>query len=189
MDTGWGFKRALAKHFGVSHASIQDWLDVDKGYPKLKFLLKMSEDTGFSINDLLAGNISDSNKSATKNGNPVFSLQDVDRFFNNSIEDIDSFLDIDLTLKEGQIAIKQTGDSMTSSLGNSFPGNTIIIFDTIFDAVDNNSLVLAKTSEGNFVFRKYISEDNEFLLCLNNNYPPYTSQFKIMGIFSCAIIL
>ena len=210
LSNDWGFRAELAKKYKMLPQTVGTWLNPEKGYPKLEMMVKISEDTGMTIDELLTGKnplekiIRTSERSGMSLDEltgrkqpkiPVITLQDA------------AMYDFDVTSSTQEkkitpvckilhplgnsvndlIGVIHKGESMRGTTGYSFPDGMIVVFDTSNKNPTNGDLVLAYLPDRTVIFRKYVKEGSEYLLPLNPQYPLYDASFSIIGVFSFSL--
>ena len=210
FSNDWGFRAELAKKYKMLPQTVGTWLNPDKGYSKLEMMVKISEDTGMTIDEMLTGKnplekiIRTSEKSGVSLDEligrglvkiPVITLKDAAKY---DFDVISSAQEEKITPVyrmahplglpvNNLIGIIHQGESMLGTMGPSFPDGTIIVFDTDNKKPANGDLVLAYLPDKTVIFRKYVEEGGEYLLPLNSKYPLYDDSFLIAGVFSFSL--
>ena len=205
ISNDWGFGAALAKKYNILPQTVSTWLNPDKGYPKLEMMIKISQDTGMTIDEFVTGHsplekiIKASEESGVSLDEllagrkrpkiPVITLKDAEKYnvdsaFSAQEEKFLPVLNVSHPLDHpinNLIGILHKGESMIASTGQSFPDGTIVVIDINNKNPANGDFVLAHLPDQTVIFRKYIKEEGEYLLPLNTLYPRYTDKFYIIG--------
>lgn len=213
ISNDWGFGAALAKKYNILPQTVSAWLNPDKGYPKLEMMMRISQDTGMTIDEFVTGHsplekiIKASEESGVSLDEllagrkrpkiPVITLKDAEKYnfniaFSAQEEKLLPVLNISHPLDHpinDLIGIIHKGESMLASIGQSFPDGTIIVIDTNNKNPANGDFILAYLPDQTVIFRKYIKEEGEYLLPLNAQYPIYNDKFYIIGTLTLSLNL
>lgn len=183
----WGIQVLVAEKLGVTSQAVNRWLMPNiETQPTLDRLIKIAELAHMSLDELILGEDSTPSVPLLKN------FADAVAFCQGEItESKDKIPVISDNIKHG-FAVRSDDESMSPTIGKSYPVNSLLVFDMNKLPPKHESFVFAlinSSAKQIGVFRRFVEiGDTKQLIALNPLYPKIDSDFTVVATLAYAVL-